>query len=57
MKGESCDYITIGKKAREFVIRTGGNVVEDFDIARSTQQELTKQAKNLSRSIIRLYQS
>ncbi len=57
MKGEPCDFITIGKKAREFVIRTGGNVVEDFDIARSTQQELTKQAKNLSRSIIRLYQS
>lgn len=57
MKGEPCDYITIGKKAREFVVRTGGNVVEDFDIARSTQPELTKQAQSLSRSIIRLYQS
>lgn len=57
MKGETCDYITIGKKARDFVARTGGNIVEDFDIARSTQKELAKQAKNLSRSIIQLYQS
>ncbi|MFO0764001.1 MAG: ATP synthase F1 subunit gamma [Candidatus Gracilibacteria bacterium] len=57
LKGEICDYITIGKKARDFVARTGGNIVEDFDIARSTQKELAKQAKNLSRSIIKLYQS
>jgi F-type H+-transporting ATPase subunit gamma len=24
------DYITIGKKAREFILRTGGNLVADF---------------------------
>lgn len=27
------DYITIGKKAREFVLRTGGNLVADFSDA------------------------
>ena len=26
----SLDYITIGKKAREFILRTGGNLVADF---------------------------
>lgn len=27
------DYITIGKKAREFILRTGGNLVADFSDA------------------------
>jgi len=31
------DYITIGKKAREFILRTGGNLVADFsDVMKDT---------------------
>ncbi|HBB27476.1 TPA: ATP synthase F1 subunit gamma [Candidatus Gracilibacteria bacterium] len=31
--GTTLDYITIGKKAREFILRTGGNLVADFSDA------------------------
>ena len=45
------DYVTIGKKAREFILRTGGNLVADFSDAMKDTIEI-KDVKPLS-SVLR----
>ena len=48
------DYITIGKKAREFVARTGGNLVADFSDRIFDTVELSD-TRLISRDLVQYY--
>lgn len=48
------DYISIGKKAREFILRTGGNLVSDFSDAMKDAIEI-RDVKPVVRTVLNLF--
>lgn len=49
------DYIAVGKKAREFILRTGGHLVSDFSDAMKDTTELSD-VKTIVRMILDLFE-
>ncbi|MBP8017152.1 F0F1 ATP synthase subunit gamma, partial [Candidatus Gracilibacteria bacterium] len=51
----SYDYITIGKKAQDFVLRTGGNLLTDFSEIIKDSIEISD-TKKISRNLIGIFE-
>lgn len=54
---KNLEYISIGKKAREFLSRTSSYLVEDFDISRATPTEQQKVAHRTARVATQAFRS
>lgn len=54
---KTLEYISVGKKAREFLARTSSHLVEDFDISRASPAEQQKAAHRIARIATQTFRS